>query len=943
MHLICRELLRGGLFSIAGSAWICTVAAMRTILSLVVLITIAGTLTAQNADIKTITLNGLYNGPFPDVLEHISRDHGVKFNYNRQAIMKYNVRDAPDNRPLDEFLEYWCFLFDLNYIQKDDGVIYLVSKESFRKQQQAVEKAEETRKKNYSGPATAYGLSVSGKVIDKRTGESLPFTNVVIHGTRQGTYTNADGLFTLQDVPSDTSTLAFSYIGYGTEIVKLTPYANLHFMVVELQLYGRQLNELVVTAQREDALKTNETISTISMNPQSLSKLPNVGERDIMRAFQLMPGVSSSNESSSGLYVRGGTPDQNLILYDGFTIYHVDHLYGFFSAFNANAIKDVRLYKGGFESKFGGRLSSVMEITGKDGNANKFSAGGNAGLLSVNGYVEMPIGKLVTTLFAFRRSWKGPLYNKIFDLYNSSSANNNTVPTIGRGPGGGARPDFTTTVRSYFYDLNGKITFRPTEKDVVSFSVFNGTDDLDNSQELNGGGLPGRGGPFSFSSTTNDITTYGNTGLSLKWSRQWTSKLYMHLLASQSHYFSDRNRSTESSSTPGSQVAVAPGGATSSGAILENNNLNDRSAQMNVIYQAFSNLDISGGLFFANYDITYSYGTNDTTTIIDRQNEGTLAGGYLQGRLMLADRKLSIIPGIRLSSFDVTGGVYYEPRFSASYNFSDRIKVTAATGRYYQFANRVIREDILAGSRDFWILSDGNSVKVSHADHLIAGVSYETRSKLFGVEAYQKNYANLSEYTLRFESNFRSGTSYNENFYTGTGYARGVEFLAQQKTGRLKGWASYTLAQVQNKFDVYGGYWYPAAQDVRHEFKFVTLYNIGRWDFSATYVHATGRPYTAPLGGYQLTLIDGTTRDYVAVGSKNTMRLPYYQRMDASVTFELRNKNHEDIGNLGISVFNGLNRKNVWYKEFQVSEGTVVETDVSYLGITPNITLSLKI
>ncbi len=901
----------------------------------------------QPKDLSKISITGLYQGSFAEALDQIGKDYNIKFAFNRETVAKYNVQDRPENKPLDEFLEYWCFLFDLRYIQADDGIIYFITKEAYLKEESARKKEEESVKKNYRGPATRFNLSLTGKVVDEKTGESLPFANIVLKGSRQGTFTNADGHFTLQDIPSDTSTVVFSYIGYEQMTIKLTPYTNFKFILVELDAYGQTLSEVTVTAQREDALKTNETISTISMNPQSLTKLPNIGERDIMRAFQLMPGVSSSNESSSGLYVRGGTPDQNLILYDGFTIYHVDHLYGFFSAFNANAIKDVRLYKGGFESRFGGRLSSVMEITGKDGNANKFSAGANVGLLSVNGYLEQPLGKKVTTLFAFRRSWKGPLYNKIFDLYNSESTNNsNGGPVLGNGPGGGlpgGGPDFTTTVKSFFYDLNGKVTFKPSEKDVISASVFNGTDDLDNSQELSSNGIRGPGGgSLSFSSTTKDVTTYGNTGLSLKWSRQWTDKLYVHTLISQSHYFSDRNRSTSASSS-GNGPAFIGGAVTSSGAIIENNRLDDRSAQININYKASSNIDLAAGGFYTNYDIAYNYGTSDTVTVIDRKNRGNLAGGYVQARLSFLNNKLAITPGFRLSSFSPTGQLYQEPRFSATYNLTERLKLTGATGRYYQFANRVIREDILAGSRDFWVLSDGNSVKVSHADHYIAGIAYETRTKLFSIEAYQKNYTNLSEYTLRFQSDFRSGTTYNENFYTGVGYAHGVEFLVQQKTGRLKGWASYTLAQVRNKFDVYGESYYPGAQDVRHEFKFVSLYNVKRWDFSATYIYATGRPYTAPLGGYTLTLIDGTTRDYVAVGPKNTVRLPYYERVDAAITYELQNKDHDDIGTLGLSVFNVLNRKNVWYKEFQVSEGTVVETDINYLGITPNVTLSLKI
>jgi ferric enterobactin receptor len=899
--------------------------------------------TAQDQPLTSVRLNGYYEGSFTDVLNRISREQNVRFIFEKEKLDKHKIQDFMENKLLTDFLDYWCLLFDLKYEVASNGILKIKDLETIKKEEDKLKKIEEARKINYSGPATSLNISVSGKLTDIATGETLPFGSVIVKGTRYGTSTNVDGLFTLQNVPSDTSTLMVSYTGYTVAYLKLNPFLNRQSLEIKLQAYDQLLEEIKVTAQREDVLKANENISTIRMNPQSLSKMPNLGERDIMRAFQLMPGISAANESSSGLYIRGGTPDQNLIVYDGFTIYHVDHLYGFFSAFNANAVKDVRLYKGGYESRFGGRLSSVMEITGKDGNANKFSAGGSLSLLSINGYIETPVGKKITTLFAFRRSWKGPLYKKIFNLYNSNNTNTNQSnqgPNGGFGPNSGGGPDFTNTVKSYFYDLNGKITFRPTQNDVLSLSVFNGTDDLNNSQELSGGGFSGFGGQaVNFNSTTSDVTTYGNAGLSLKWSRQWTKKLYSYTLLSQSQYFSDRNRSTESSS---SFQGPQGGGGQAFGGIIENNNLLDKSAQINLTHQTSGNLELSGGLFFTQYDITYSYGTNDTTTLIDRKNNGNLMGTYVQGKIKLLDQQLLLTPGLRVSSFEPTDNVYYEPRLSVQYNLTERIKITAASGQYYQFANRVIREDILAGSRDFWVLSDGNSVKVSESAHFIAGLNYETRSKLFSIEAYRKNYTNLSEYTLRFESDLRSGTNYNENFYTGIGYAQGVEFLAQQKVGKLQGWVSYTLAEVRNKFDAYGTSYYPAAQDVRHELKFVSLYNVKRWDFSVTYIYATGRPYTAPLGGYQLTLLDGSTRDYVAVGAKNAFRLPYYERVDASISFELRNKKGNNIGNIAASVFNILNRKNVWYKEFQISEGNVVETDINYLGITPNVSVTLN-
>ncbi|NTU61792.1 MAG: TonB-dependent receptor [Caldiserica bacterium] len=252
----------------------------------------------------------------------------------------------------------------------------------------------EKEKKIYFGPAKSFNFTLSGIVRDKSTGEALPFANIQIKESTIGTATNTDGYFTLLKVPTDTSTLLVSNIGYSVKEVFLTPQSSKKAFTIELSPASLTLKTVNVTAKKEDVVLINKTeVNTVKMTPKKLEQLPNMGEKDVMRSLQLMPGISASNESSSGLYVRGGTPDQNLVLYDGFTVYQVDHLYGFFSAFNSNAIKDVQLYKGGFESRFGGRLSSVTEITGKDGNQKKFNMGADISMLSVNGFVEIPIGK----------------------------------------------------------------------------------------------------------------------------------------------------------------------------------------------------------------------------------------------------------------------------------------------------------------------------------------------------------------------------------------------------------------------------------------------------------------------------------------------------------------------------------------------------------------------
>jgi ferric enterobactin receptor len=780
----------------------------------------------------------------------------------------------------------------------------------------------------YDGPAKNYNFTLSGKLVDVNSVEALPFATISLKGKPVGVTTNADGQFTILKVPTDTSTILISYLGYKKTEFKLTPLLSKSNLIIEVEPLSSQLQEITISAEKEDLMNiAGENLSVIKMSPAKLNQLPNIGEKDIMRSFQLMPGVSASNESSSGLYVRGGTPDQNLVVYDGFTVYQVDHLYGFYSAFNSNAIKDVQLYKGGFESKFGGRLSSVTEITGKDGNQNNFNAGGDISLLSFNAYVETPLGKKLTFLAAGRRSFQGPLYNAIFKQYNSQSSQQ----TFGRQ----GKSGLSNTVTSFFYDLNTKLTFRPTENDIISLSVYNGADKLDNGRDIaprTGFGSSGNG---TFSAKITDLTKYGNSGGSIKWAKKWNSRIYGNSLISYSNYFSQRERSNEST------ITTSSGETTRKFGTFENNNLQDYSFKTDYLFDVTDNNQIGAGVWATYYDIAYNYSQNDTSTILNRHNFGLLTGGYLQDKIKLFNGKLIFTPGLRASYYGVTKQMYYEPRAYAAYNVTRRLSIKASTGRFYQFANQVTREDILNGNKTFWILSDGTNVPVSQAIHYIAGISYDTKDYLFSIEAWYKDLSGLTEHSLRFNTGIVQ--SYSENFYKGIGYSEGIEFLAQKKFGNFSGWVSYTLSKTRSKFDIYSPTFYAANQDVPNEFKVVGIYKWRKFVFSTTWIYATGRPYTAPSGAYNLTLLDGSTQNYFTVSSKNSLRLPDYHRLDMAITYMFKNDKGREFGSLGVSVFNVYNRKNTWYKEFQISGQQIVETNIQYLGITPNLTLSLKL
>lgn len=871
-----------------------------------------------------VKVDGLFVGSLEHVLTSLSRDYGVQFSFDKERAANSRVRAQALKQPLKQLLDNICKDVKLKYYVGNGGVIVLIERWESPRQTTVTSRLERT----YFGSPTKRNFTITGKVIDKVSKETLPFVNVTILNKPIGATTNVDGLFTLTNVPSDTSTLALSYLGYSKQVVYLTPSTPVSDLLFELEAASQSIEEVTITGERQGLVQANEKPSAIKFTPLKLNTLPALGEKDIFRSFQLMPGISAANENSSGLYVRGGTPDQSLVLYDGFTVYNVEHLFGFFSAFNSNAIKDVQLYKGGFEPRFGGRLSSVVEITGKEGNRKEFNAAVDVGLMAINGFVEFPIKGKTSAILSLRRSWKSPLYETIFDKYSGQADKEEPMMRFGR--------EMNNDVTSYFYDINAKVTHRPNDFDIFSLSIYSGADELDNSINPSfGGGFPGGGGGH-LSMESVDLTQWGNTGASLKWSREWSKKLYTNSLISFSQYYSKRDRTTGGMFTDssGNVQSIKRG-------LIEDNNLFDFSVKADAEYKITNDNKVEIGVQATQNEISYTYSQNDTLTVIDRQSNGLTLASYVQDKLNLIDGKLNLTGGLRFTYFSPTSKLYYEPRLNSTYTLNKNFRFKASVGRYYQFAKRVVREDILQGSRDFWALADNDKLPVSQSNQLMAGVAFETRSWLIDVEAYYKQQDKLSEYSLRFSNDPRN-LSYDEFFYAGKGYAKGIDVLIQKKLGDFTGWVGYTLGEVASKIDAYGNYYFYASNDVTHELKLVGSYKYKNWTFSATWIYTTGKPYTAPEGGYQLTLLDGTVVDYINVSVKNGNRFPNYHRLDLASTYNFK-INGVAPCSLSFSLFNAYNRTNIWYNEYEIINNQVVEIPVSYLGIQPNISFSIKL
>ena len=783
---------------------------------------------------------------------------------------------------------------------------------------------------------------IGGKINDINSGESLPYAKVSIKDTNRVTTANQDGSFTILNIPVG-SILVINKMGYESKEIKVT--SDTKRLIINLYKLEKDslIEEVVVVGSVNSNMMQQSGISQFSLSPDLTRSLPNLGEQDIFRSMQLLPGVSGSNESSSGLVVRGGTIDQNLVLFDDFTVYHVDHVFGFFSAFNNNAIKDVQFYKGGFGAKYGGRMSSVVDITGKDGNTEQFGIGASVSLLSTNAVVELPFadgaGSFILT---GRKSYQSDLYN---DILESVTGENQNAQAGTSTPGQFALGRFSIEPESYFYDMNAKLTYRLPNDDKFSISFYNGADELDNSRNVDGNADISRlcelfdgNGPFggtfceeeiSFAVGTIDLSEWGNTGISAKYSHQWNDRLDTNFVISASEYFSYRDRLINTQVIYEDSDDEPTTGESSSN---EDNQLDDFTVKIENDYYLNQWNTLSFGLQYTQQNIDFSLIQNGDL-VLETKNEGATSTVYIEDEIVI--NALTVIPGLRVSKYSINDEVYTEPRLSISYELNDTTQLRAAFGDYHQFALSVARQSIEEGPRNFWTLADGETVPVSKSSHFILGTTHYVGNYNFNIELFHKEYEGLSEFTqqtrpIRNEDGTGLTLILEQEFHTGSGTASGVELFLQKNIGDLTGWVGYTFSEVIYDFPTVSDTTYFADQDATNEFKTVLMYRWGDWDLASTFIYATGRPYTEVLG-----VVEDTFPPTYEVGAKNDLRYDDYHRLDLSFTYNFSRRGLD--GQAGLSIFNLYDRKNQWYTEYEIIEGEILETEITYRGFTPSL------
>ncbi len=753
--------------------------------------------------------------------------------------------------------------------------------------------------------------TISGYVRDARSGEELPGAVISVKELPSvGITTNSFGFYSVT-VPRGEYTLIVHFIGYQTLSfpVNLTKSLNQNFSLTETV---QELGEVVVASEKRNDNITKNQMGVEKLSIQEIKTMPAFfGERDVLKTLQLLPGIKSAGEGNSGFYVRGGTTDQNLILLDGATVYNASHLMGFFSVFNPDAIKDVTIYKGSIPAEFGGRLSSVLDISMKEGNDREFKVNGGIGLISSRLTIEGPIKKEKGSfIISARRTYA--------DVIMHSLAGINII-----------RDSTLKEAKLYFYDLNVKGNYRLSDKDRIFLSGYFGKDVLGITD-------------FGFN--------WGNATATLRWNHLFNDKLFSNT----SLIYNDFN------------YTLNNGSATSPINVISK--IRDYTVKQDYQYFPGEKSQIRFGFNSTFHKMVPGTITGtDTNTIrqslpVKNSIENAV---YLSYEYKLSP-KLTLNCGLRLSEFSMLGPAPFyiynsynyidsaksiidstnkvksffepEPRLSLSYVINERNSLKAAYARNVQYLH-LLSNSTTGSPTDMWIPSSYNTIPETSGQYSLGYFhNFGNNNYEFSAEVYYKDLFHQVDYIkgaqLILNANVESQLIY------GKGRAYGIELFIRKKYGRLNGWVSYTLARSERRFDgINDGSWYPAKQDRTHDIAVAANYGLsGGWTLSATWVYNTGNAVTFPKGAYIIA-----DRVMFLYTERNGNRMPAYHRLDLGITKQFKKKGKWE-SNLNFSIYNAYMRDNAYTITFRQNEKTkqIEAVQTTLFRIVPSVTYNFN-
>ena len=768
----------------------------------------------------------------------------------------------------------------------------------------------------------AQTYTISGHIADESSGEQLMGATVWCADQAVGAGTNTYGFYSLT-LEEGVYDLVVSFIGYAPRKFEINLNQDIRFDIALSP--GVAINEAVVTGETFNRIEDQVQMSKMEIPIDQIKRLPAIGgEVDLMKSLQLLPGVQSGGEGTSGLYVRGGSPDQNLMLLDGVPLYSVSHLFGFFSVFNADAVRNMTITKGGYPARYGGRLSSIVDISMKDGNMKSFHGTSTVSILSSKLTLEGPLVKdKASFMISGRRTYIDLLLNPIINSINTSDS------------------DVTTDPRYFFYDFNGKVNWKVGDRDRLYFSIFNGRDDF---------GLASTE-TFGTSSSSIDFgLAWSNSVAAARWNHEWGPRMFSNVMLTRSQYnfrtgveFSERELNADSAASNFQFASIYQSG------------IEDYTARIDFDFTP----NPQNFIRFGASTIRHQFNPGATTLQLDFGAEfpplDTVLGSagvssfesaaYIEDEFQPYERlKLNI--GLHGSILDVQDRVYtsLQPRLALNYQLPYGTAVKASFATMTQFVNLLTNEG-LALPTDLWVPSTA-AITPQQSWQVAAGLAQSFDGLEISLEGYYKKMDGLLSY--REGAGFTSGLNENweDQVTQGEGNSYGGEFLIQKKTGRTTGWIGYTLSWSNRRFDeINSGQWFPFTYDRRHDVSIVILHRLSdQWDLSATWVYGTGRALTLSESVFKTFIpsnFGGTGTDLQGFNlqvpsTKNGYRTSPYHRGDISIT---KSKKREHTERSWIfSCYNVYNNLNPFFSLVDNSgNGTRVIREYGIFPIIPSV------
>jgi hypothetical protein len=841
-----------------------------------------------------------HNIPLSSALTEVSKKLNVDIAFDAQKLSTVKIDKEIADSNVDAVL---------NQLLTNSGFTFSYLHGSYLIVEQKIEK-------NISKPKT---YRITGTISDIETGEGLPYTSVNIVDKNITVFSSSDGTFGLNYVETPLKLKIQSIDFFSLDTVLVLSDNNVD---ISLKLKRRinYLPSVVVPGNQLKIVQIGEEAGHITFSPSNFENLPNGYIPDVFRTLQLLPGISN-NENSAELNIRGGSADENLILLDGFTLYNVDHFFGQFSAVNPAYIKDIQIFRGGFDSKYGERVSAIIDITGKSGVQNRPMFYGGINFISANAGFEIPLGKKITFVADARRTYNNlystSLFSQIF--HERFSSNPNIIHATNAQE---VEPDY------YFYDFNAKLNFNISEKGKISISGFGSKDYLELSNVSQS---------YFDTVTTQDKNRWENYGISASWTKQHSNGVFSDLqigYSGYSNWFYDNTKIQHTIPIFNPRpIFIDSVNITESN---EKNKITDYFLSDKNTYSF--NLKNTADFGFQIRQNSYTYLTQNDSKYIytDLKQSAILSTVFFQDKRTMFE-KISVKPGFRLNYYSNTSKFYIEPRFSANYHLARNVELKFAAGKYYQFLNKVSADQQYGYNRDFWILSDNSEHPVLESTHFILGSTFRMNRFLLDIEAYSKLTKGIQEffYTadyLKAPPPNLGDSGY--HFASGSGTSKGMDVMLKYESKFYTGWLSYSLSKTNLNFaDINHGNSIPAPYDQMHKLDVANLISYRKWTFSLLCIFSTGQPYI---------IEQNFSNQFQA--SRRYSRLPNYRRVDFSTNYLLKyRKINLKLGFSVVNLFNFTNYYTIYTREFDF-QGSAYSQNllIKAQGITPNVMLEFS-